>query len=420
MTLRFNPFRPGGIITPGMFSGRIEELDLIERCLFQAKNGNPVHFMVQGERGIGKSSLFYYSSLQAAGQVKGIHHTEHMNFLVVSCDLGGAKTQIDIIRAIASELKSVISRNQVLREKAKAVWDWITKWEVLGVRYHKAHPDDDPTDIATTLINQVADLCENAGDTIDGVLILIDEADQPDVEANLGLLCKTLTERLMRRSCDRVVLGLAGLPQLLNKLRGSHESSPRIFTSMVLEPLSTSERSYVIRQGLKDAYDKNKIETKINDDALTLICHLSEGYPHFIQQFSYSSFDADRDDIIDVADVTRGAFGENGALSQLGQKYFSEMYNSRIASDNYRTVLNTMSSYGDQWVSRKDIIIQSKLPKTIVTNALNALKARNIIASDESRKGQGFYRLPTRSFAAWIGAYQSVNASPETHSNRDS
>lgn len=55
--LKYNTFRPNNIITPGMFVGRLEEINAIERCLFQAKNGNPQHFLVQGERGIGKSSL---------------------------------------------------------------------------------------------------------------------------------------------------------------------------------------------------------------------------------------------------------------------------------------------------------------------------------------------------------------------------
>jgi Fe2+ or Zn2+ uptake regulation protein len=104
-----------------------------------------------------------------------------------------------------------------------------------------------------------------------------------------------------------------------------------------------------------------------------------------------------------------GAYSENGALSQLGNKYFSEMYHSKIASDQYRAVLDTMASnHGDKWVSRKTIIEESRLSNTTVTNALTALKARGIILSDESRKNRGFYRLPTRSFAAWINALKSV------------
>jgi hypothetical protein len=145
------------------------------------------------------------------------------------------------------------------------------------------------------------------------------------------------------------------------------------------------------------------------DDALALLAEMSEGYPHFIQQFAYSAFEADVDLAITVEDVLTGAFGENGAISQLGDKYFSEMYHSKIASDDYRKVLHTMAAHGDRWVARKQLITESGLSKSTVTNALNALKAREIILSDESRKGRGLYRLPTRSFAAWLNAIKSVH-----------
>ena len=39
-------------------------------------------------------------------------------------------------------------------------------------------------------------------------------------------------------------------------------------------------------------------------------------------------------------------------------------------------------------------------------NALRALKERNIILQNDMKKGE--YRLPTRSFAAWIKARKSA------------
>jgi hypothetical protein len=58
-TVKFNPFQPNKIVAPGMFAGRLPEINSIEQALFQAKNGNPQHFLLQGERGIGKLSLFF-------------------------------------------------------------------------------------------------------------------------------------------------------------------------------------------------------------------------------------------------------------------------------------------------------------------------------------------------------------------------
>ena len=65
------------------------------------------------------------------------------------------------------------------------------------------------------------------------------------------------------------------------------------------------------------------MKTTISDEALNLLAELSEGYPHFVQQFAYSAFEADNDDVIDVIDVLEGSYGESGAIAQLGEKYFA-------------------------------------------------------------------------------------------------
>lgn len=139
---------------------------------------------------------------------------------------------------------------------------------------------------------------------------------------------------------------------------------------------------------------------------MELIADMSEGYPHFVQQFAYSAFEEDKDNEISESDVLLGAHKENGALSQLGAKYFNELYYGRIGSNDYRLVLNAMAEFSDAWIHRKLITKQSGVKETTVNNALNAMKARNIILVDETRAG--YYRLPTKSFAAWINAIKSI------------
>jgi AAA ATPase domain len=410
MTLRFNPFQPNKIVAPGMFVGRVNELDLIEKNLFQVKHGNPQNFLIVGERGIGKSSLLLYVDYLAS---KGtpVNSDVIFNFVTALVDLGSCESEIDIIRAVARGIKRALDEQQMAHEAAKSILEFLSNWEVLGVRYHKSETDVDPEDACDELIQKVATFCNTLQGNMDGVLILLDEADQPPSSANLGKFCKYFTERLTKRHCNSVALGLAGLPAILSRLRESHESSPRLFEILSLEPLEISERREVIKRGLQQANAKNVEVTLIADDALQSIAELSEGYPHFVQQFSYSAFDVDNDKTITVEDVLSGAYRENGAISQLGRKYFDEMYFGKISSSDYRVVLDTMAAHSDGWVSRKQIIEKSLLKDSTVNNALAALKSRNIILADEARKKQGFYRLPTKSFAVWINAIKSVSKS---------
>lgn len=404
--MRYNPFQPNKIVAPGMFTGRVDEICTIERALFQTKNLNPQHFLIEGERGIGKSSLLFLVSRFADGRIEPLETTK-MNFLVLSVDLAGVTNQVEIVRAIARELKSRLSEIKSVKEGAKKVWEFLSNWEILGVRYHRENNTPiDADEVRDDLILQIAELCTSADCGIDGLFIIIDEADAPPVEAGLGEFLKLFTERLTRRNCNNVLVGLAGLPTALPKLRASHESSPRILTVLSLAPLETEERKQIVLKGLEAANERNERPTTITDDALELLAELSEGYPHFVQQFAFSAFDADRDSTIDVADVIDGAYRENGALTQLGSKYFDEMYHGRISSNEYRKVLNAMAEHGDSWVQRKQIAVESGIKSTSVANAFNTLVGREIILSDPSRRG--FYRLPTRSFAAWINAIKSV------------
>lgn len=303
-----------------------------------------------------------------------------------------------------------MTRNERLRTAASGVYDWITNWEVLGVKYNK--PQDaatiDVESIVDELIINMADFVQRASGQIDGVLLLLDEADAPPVEANLGKTLKLISERLGRERCYKVLFGLAGLPNLLGKMFESHESSPRLFHTMLLEPLEIEERKKVVEMGLESANQLNTQTTEIEVEALDFLAELSEGYPHFLQQFAFSAFASDSDDYIDFDDVGAGAFQENGALSQLGDKFFNQMYNARISSEDYRRVLDAMAEYADGWVTRKTIIAESGVVESSVTNALKALRDREIIVADDARRGH--YRLPTRSFAAWINATKAAAA----------
>jgi hypothetical protein len=69
MATRTNPFRPNSPVSPGMFVGRLDELGALEQSLVQTRAGQPKHFMVTGERGIGKTSLLNYLRWVAQGQI---------------------------------------------------------------------------------------------------------------------------------------------------------------------------------------------------------------------------------------------------------------------------------------------------------------------------------------------------------------
>ncbi|MCP3472399.1 ATP-binding protein [Bradyrhizobium sp. CCGUVB1N3] len=299
---KLNPFRPGSVISPGTFVGRIEEIEVVEQSLLQTRNGNPQHFIIEGERGIGKSSLCLWVDYLARGDFT-YDGKNRLSFVVVNTELHAAMGYDDIVDAILAELKRQIANRQPLLENCKKAWDFLSRFQISGVRYDRPQPLATNNRRLDELTDVLVDLIEESLGAVEGVLILIDESDRPPSDAHLGQFCKLLTERLSRRRCERVCIGLSGLPDLMQKLKDSHESSLRIFNILELKPLEFAERMMVIDRGIDQANTNSDTPIEIDDDAKRLIANLSEGYPHFLQEFAHCSFATDTDDKITCVDA---------------------------------------------------------------------------------------------------------------------
>lgn len=399
--LKFNPFKPGSIVHPGMFAGRGEELDVLEKALHQTTKGNPSHFLIHGERGIGKSSLLLMMNFVARGEITSLHD-EKYNLITINIELEPNDEYGDIITKVAREFSRVLDRNQALKKSLKDLWEFITNWEVLGVKYKRGNTPVE--DMLEELAEKIIAVAEELKKINSGIFIFIDEADKPSSQAGLGEFVKVFTERLSKRNVHNVGLGIIGISNVIQKMKESHESSVRILTPIHLKPLIENDRKMVVKRGLEEAARENGYAHNITDGALDLISDLSEGYPYFIQQYAYSAFDQDTDNSIDEGDVRQALTKENGALQLLGQRYFENMYTDEIRSDDYRKVLQVIARHMPDCVSRKAIIAESDLKEHTVNNALTALKKRGSVIPVSGY--DGMFRLPSQSFAVWIQAFK--------------
>lgn len=400
---KFNPFKPGSIVHPGMFAGRRDELDILDKALYQTAHGNPSHFLIHGERGIGKSSLLMLTNAVATGNIESINDNRY-NLITINIELEPNDEYGDIITKIARELSRVIDKNEALKRNLKKIWEFITNWEVLGVKYKRGNTPVEA--MLEELSEKIIAVAEELNKNNSGIFIFIDEADKPPSQAGLGEFVKVFTERLSKGGANNVGLGIIGISNVIEKMKESHESSVRIFNPIHLKPLIEKDRKMVIKRGLEEAEKVNKFTHTITDDALKLISDLSEGYPYFIQQYAYSAFDQDTDNNIDESDVQTALIKENGALQLLGQRYFENMYTDDIRSDDYRKVLQVIAQHMPDNTTRKQIIMESGLKEHTINNALTALTKRGSVVAVSGQVGM--VRLPSQSFAVWIRSFKIV------------
>ena len=207
--MRYNPFRPNGLAPRTVFTGRIEETFALERMLFNTLNENPQHFILHGERGIGKSSLLYIHQLIAGGKIGGLEGRRY-NFLIVPVNLESTDTSDSIVRKLGISLRSTCAANARGKDLLQKSWNLLSRFEAAGFKLRDRATDtvQDPT---MTLCEAYSRTCEDIKGFYDGILVVIDEADTAPPSANLGAILKNLSERVTFSGNNVLSIGLAGV-----------------------------------------------------------------------------------------------------------------------------------------------------------------------------------------------------------------
>jgi len=402
---KINPYRPNHPAPPGMFAGRLDEIKALENGLFQTKNGNPCHFLITGERGIGKSSLMTYIKPTAKGDIVAPDY-DRFNYVVVPTVISNKSTLVSFIKLIERNLKRELGKVEKVRKYLDETWEFVQRLKIMDSGIDRATTNEDLDLIIDDFAYSLAQTCkrisnpEKGEDVKDGIIIFLDEADNASQDLHIGYFFKVVTELLLQHDCENVMFIVAGLPDVINKLSESHASSVRIFTQLKINELAPDDRKYVVDRGLEAANEQNQEPTTISSSAKNLLSTLSEGYPHFLQQFAYSAFEVNEDGEISEDDVGKGAFRPGGALDSIGSRYYQSQYNEQIKSDEYRQVLEIMADNMNAWIKKSEIKEKFTGTDTALNNALQALTTRKIILRNVSKRGE--YRLQHRGFALWI------------------
>lgn len=402
---KVNPFQPNGPVAPGMFSGRLHEILALEKGLFQTKNGNPLNFLVTGERGIGKSSLLNYLRPLAEGSIKSPDF-DHFNFVTVSVKISDTMGLVTLIKLIERNIKRQVGKVDRVRNFLDETWSFVQRIKIMDSGVQRAESVDDPDLLIDDLAYSLSKTCariispERGEERKDGITFFIDESDNAPPELRIGYFFKVLSETLQQYECNNINFIVAGLPDITEKLYASHESSLRVFSELKIRELKTEDRYYVIEKGIDQGNQINDVATTISKAAKSHISTLSEGYPHFIQQFSYSAFEFNSDGEISEDDVLSGAFKQGGALDAIGSRYYASRYHEQIKSDEYREVLSIMAENMNDWTTKGYIKSSFSGSDQTLNNALQALTSRRIILRNQSKRGE--YRLQQKGFALWI------------------
>ncbi len=241
--LRVNPYNPGNPVKPAHFAGRTAEIAELGAKLAAAKEGFPASIFVQGEWGIGKTSL-----------LKKMHSEFSKHGVVIREDVpeGTAETQI---RALYPAIFQDLKAETGIEIEANAEIDY-----------------DQPRTLRILLTKLVSALWEQKSQL---AIVVLDNLERAQPEFLAGV--KDVFQRV-GEDAPHFMLVFAGksLPGA-----GQHASDPiaRFFQTIPVGPMSDAEALQAISKPIE--LDP---EFLIDDEAAQMIQEQTAGHPYFLKQ----------------------------------------------------------------------------------------------------------------------------------------
>ena len=295
-----NPFSPGAGSPPPELVGRDHILEKSRVLLGRAREGrSEKSLLLVGLRGVGKTVLL--NEIERITRETGYHtialeaHEDKSLAALLTPHLRQLLFELDRMKGLSSKVRRGLG---VLKSFISGIKVKVSEIE-LGLDIEPERGTADSGDLEVDLANLFIAVAEAAQDRKTAVALLIDEIQYLS-EKELSALIMAM-HKMQQRRLPLVLLG-AGLP-ILTRLAGESKSyAERLFEFPEIGPLSNVDATKALQDPVLRA------NVKFATEAIKEILHLTQGYPYFIQEWGYQSWNhAEKSPIsfVDVQNATK-------------------------------------------------------------------------------------------------------------------
>lgn len=328
-----NPFSPGAGAPPPELVGRDPILDEARVLLGRIKRKKPEKSMLlTGLRGVGKTVLLNEIERMAVKEgyrtiVLEAHENKHLGPLLVP-HLWKLLFDLDRMAGIGNRVKRSLS---VLRSFIGALK--ITVNEVtIGLDIEPERGSADSGDLETDLPNLFVAIGEASEERGCAVAIFIDEIQYLSLKELSALIMAM--HKIQQRQLPLVLLG-AGLP-IIPALAGDSKSySERLFSFPEVGALSESDAARALNE---PAMEEGVI---FETAALEEIFRLTKGYPYFLQEWGYQTWNHAKGSPITLQTVQNAT---ELVIKRLDKNFFRVRFDRLIPSE--KSFLHEMARLG--------------------------------------------------------------------------
>jgi hypothetical protein len=303
-----NPFSPGAGNQPPELAGRGELLHKVEVLLARVKAGRSEQsmFMV-GLRGVGKTVLL--NRVREMAEANGYqalmieaHESKALPLLLLP-PLRQTLFALDRMQNVSQKVKRGL---RVLRSFIAAVKVKVGDAE-FGLDIDPETGSADSGDLEADLAELFVAVAEAAADRGTAVAIIVDELQYMS-EVEMSALIMAI-HRVSQRSLPLVLIG-AGLPQLVGLAGKSKSYAERLFTYPELGALSLEDASLALQGPVATQ------GVAFTPEALVEVFRVTQGYPYFLQEWGYQSWNMAQQSPIDLPLIHQTTVASTARLDQ--------------------------------------------------------------------------------------------------------
>lgn len=308
-----NPFSPGAGSPPPELVGREAILTQALITLARVKRGRPEKsILVIGLRGVGKTVLLYEISKLA----------ENQGYQTVLIEAHEKKSLPELLLPELRRVLFNLDAQDKISQKVKRALR-VLKSFILGVKLNFKVQDinldisldaekgaADSGDLESDLAQVFIALGEAARDRDTAIAILIDELQYLN-ETELSSLIMAF-HKLSQRSLPIVLVG-AGLPQLVGNAGRAKSYAERLFDFPELGPLKKEDALLALQLPVE------REGVSFSKEALEEIIRVTQGYPYFLQEWGYQTWNIADKSPISLAVAKRAT---TASIHRLDQNFF--------------------------------------------------------------------------------------------------
>lgn len=404
-----SPFYPGQPVPPELFVGRIDQIDwIISRGARQVSEGKPIAVFVEGEYGIGKSSIAKFVSWLAE---------ERYGLLPVYASIGGTKSIEDVAVAM---VEATLRTGIFDPTRKEAVRNWVGGYlgqqRIFGFNVNLEAIKKDAPKIASPygILSFLEEAAERlGGGKANGIFLILDEINGITQQPEFAHFIKGIVDtNAMAHEPLPLLLMLCGVEDRRRDMINNHPPTDRLFHVLGINPLDADDT----RNFFAKAFAAASIE--VDDEALSTFVHFSAGFPKIMHEIGDAAYWRDQDGKIDGSEALMAVLD---AADTVTKKYVNNQILAAIRSEDYRVILETIASEEpDEMVFTRSELLPRLKPseQSKLDTCLRRLRELGVIRRGEVRGTYEWINRMVR-LALWLQTVRAVAPSVESESGSD-